>query len=541
MLGSIQMPSKWLPRQSSNSVIQYQCLLCLTSGFISNLQQRVASVQWDVSVSHATLLTLGIGLCVGLLTTLLALWLSLATCWFRITGSKIAIALISSFLLIPLYVQATAWSAGFGSNGWLRLSQVDASKHPLMGLASVVWIHTCAATPYCFWILALGLRRTYNPLVDQSMLESGPVFTLRSQLLPKLKPWLIASFLWAFASVHYDMVVTNLFQTPTLCESVYQQVQFGKLRSLPILIAWGISIAVGLSLSLGSIFLRLRNTVRSQMAKDNTANLVLSKYQRNLISLVTWLALLVCFVIPWLNLISRLGVRSSIVDGQGVRTWSLAECSTALWHVQDFADEFSWSLQLSLWATAISLVLASMLLWTTRNRVGHVLAIGLLGCMLATPGPLINLAIGQLLNRHLPDSLSFLSDRTLIGPILALQFRILPVVFGLLWITRQQYLDRQGELLQLESQLHAKSRLYSWVRYSQWGWITTFWIGFCIAFGDLASYLLVQPPGVTTIAMRMFDLLHYGTKNREAGLAVALALLGALSSLLWIRSLHRIR
>jgi len=130
MLGSIQMPSKWLPRQSSNSVIQYQCLLCLTSGFISNLQQRVASVQWDVSVSHATLLTLGIGLCVGLLTTLLALWLSLATCWFRITGSKIAIALISSFLLIPLYVQATAWSAGFGSNGWLRLSQVDASKHP---------------------------------------------------------------------------------------------------------------------------------------------------------------------------------------------------------------------------------------------------------------------------------------------------------------------------------------------------------------------------------------------------------------------------
>ncbi|MFM7975376.1 MAG: hypothetical protein ACKO8U_09915, partial [Pirellula sp.] len=224
-----------------------------------------------------------------------------------------------------------------------------------------------------------------------------------------------------------------------------------------------------------------------------------------------------------------------------VRTWSLAECSTALWHVQDFADEFRWSLQLSLWATAMSLGLASMLLWITRNRAGHVLAIGFLGCMLATPGPLINLVIGQLLNRHLPYSLSFLSDRTLIGPILALQFRILPVVFGLLWITRQQYLDRLGELLQIENQLPFRSRIYSWVRYSQWGWITTFWIGFCIAFGDLASYLLVQPPGVTTIAMRMFDLLHYGTKNREAGLAVAIALFGAISSLLWIRALHRSR
>jgi ABC-type Fe3+ transport system permease subunit len=161
--------------------------------------------------------------------------------------------------------------------------------------------------------------------------------------------------------------------------------------------------------------------------------------------------------------------------------------------------------------------------------------------MLAIPGPLINLAIGQLLNRCLPVALSFLSDRTLIGPILALQFRVLPVVFGLLWIIRQQYQDRLGELMQLESQLPAKSRIYSWVRYSQWGWITTLWIGLCIAFGDLASYLLVQPPGVTTVAMRMFDLLHYGTKNREAGLAVALALLGAISSLLWIRSLHRSR
>lgn len=498
-------------------------------------------MQWDVSVSHATLLTLGIGLCVGLLTTLLALWLSLATCWFRITGSKIAIALVSSFLLIPLYVQATAWSAGFGSNGWLRLSQVDASKHPWMGLASVVWIHTVAATPYCFWILALGLRRTYNPAVDQSMLESGPALTLRSQILPKLKPWLVASFLWAFACVHYDMVVTNLFQTPTLCESVYQQVQFGKLRSLPILISWGISIAIGLMLSLGTILLRLPSTSRSQMAKDSTVDLVLSQPAQSVINLLTWLALLVCFVIPWLNLISRLGFRASIVGGKGVRTWSLAECSTALWHVQDFADEFRWSLQLSLWATAMSLGLASMLLWITRNRAGHVLAIGFLGCMLATPGPLINLVIGQLLNRHLPYSLSFLSDRTLIGPILALQFRILPVVFGLLWITRQQYLDRLGELLQIENQLPFRSRIYSWVRYSQWGWITTFWIGFCIAFGDLASYLLVQPPGVTTIAMRMFDLLHYGTKNREAGLAVAIALFGAISSLLWIRALHRSR
>jgi ABC-type Fe3+ transport system permease subunit len=73
-----------------------------------------------------------------------------------------------------------------------------------------------------------------------------------------------------------------------------------------------------------------------------------------------------------------------------------------------------------------------------------------------------------------------------------------------------------------------------WIGYSKWSWLIAFWIGFSIAFGDLASYLLIQPPGVTTVAMRMFDLLHYGTKNREAGLAVALAIFGSVSSLAWL-------
>jgi ABC-type spermidine/putrescine transport system permease subunit II len=177
-------------------------------------------VQWDVSVGQATLLTFLVGLSVGTLATLLALLVSLGAFWFRIAGWRLAVGLISSFLLVPVYVQATAWSAGFGSNGWLRLSQVDAAKSPWMGVASVVWIHACAALPYCFWIISLGLRRIHDARVDQALVEFGPSFALRRQVLPKLVPWLLGAFLWAFACVQYDMVVTNLFQTPTLCESV---------------------------------------------------------------------------------------------------------------------------------------------------------------------------------------------------------------------------------------------------------------------------------------------------------------------------------
>jgi ABC-type Fe3+ transport system permease subunit len=183
---------------------------------------------------------------------------------------------------------------------------------------------------------------------------------------------------------------------------------------------------------------------------------------------------------------------------------------------------------------ALSLLVCSLLIGLMGRSSMSVWILGLLGCMLATPGPLINLAIGHTLNRWMPSSLSFLSDRTLLGPILALQFRVLPIVFGLLWITRQRYLGRYGELLKLEEPMPWSKRCSVWIGYSKWSWLIAFWIGFSIAFGDLASYLLIQPPGVTTVAMRMFDLLHYGTKNREAGLAVALAIFGSVSSLAWL-------
>ncbi|MCE2754294.1 MAG: hypothetical protein LW720_20755, partial [Pirellula sp.] len=416
-------------------------------------------MQWDVSVGQATLLTFLVGLAVGTLATVLALLVSLGAFWFRIAGWRLAVGLVSSFLLVPVYVQATAWSAGFGSNGWLRLSQVDAAKSPWMGVASVVWIHACAALPYCFWIVSLG-----------------PSFALRRQILPRLGPWLLGALLWAFACVQYDMVVSNLFQTPTLCESVYQQVQFGKLRSVPILIAWAISILCGLALALSVFFSMWQGATQAgRSAVDSVGSYrfdaAIARPWYAWLTLSVWGVLTVCCMVPWMNLISRMGWSSVLVEGRGVRSWSLSEVVAAFGHVADFRAEFGWSLQLSLWTVGLSLFLtASMIPWSgTRYRAACLF--GILGCMLATPGPLINLLIGQILNRWLSDSWSFLADQTLLGPILALQFRVLPVVFGLIWVAQQQYLHRYGELLALEAGLSYRMRFYVWMRFVQRGWI----------------------------------------------------------------------
>ncbi len=51
-------------------------------------------------------------------------------------------------------------------------------------------------------------------------------------------------------------------------------------------------------------------------------------------------------------------------------------------------------------------------------------------------------------------------------------------------------------------------------------------LGMAVAVSELASYLLLLPAGVCPLAMRIFELLHYGVRYKEAGLCLFLAFIG---------------
>lgn len=489
-------------------------------------------MQWDNPLLDSLLHTVGIAGCVAVLSTCIALLLVLTIFWFRIAAWPTAILLLSSFLAIPLYVQATAWSAGFGDYGWLRLSQVTAARNPWLGIASVIWIHTCGILPSCFWILAIGSHRARTSTFELSLLEQGPLSAITRHALPIMRPWIALSFLWACCSVQADMVVTNLFQVPTLCESIYQQVQFGRLRSAPIAVSVAISLFCGLALAI--LAYRFALLPKPQSSIEQGRGLQLSKSSHRNWSLISWLIISLVSILPWCNLLSRLGWSTTLDDNKPIRAWSVDETLNSLWHIRDFNEEFQWSLQLCSWTAVLSLLVAVVLIGISKRPSLLPCIFGILGCMFALPGPLINLAVSKLMLGGLPESLSWLYDQTLLPPILALQFRTLPIAFGALWLAWSQYQRKYKELLAIESLLTYRWKLWIAIRWMLWPSLATWTIAFTVAFGELSSYLLVQPPGVTTIAMRMFDLLHYGTKNREAALALFLAILGSLPCLILI-------
>ncbi len=182
----------------------------------------------------------------SILATILATIVAVLLVWGRAFANRFLIASFTCLILVPVYVQATAWSAGFGIHGWWRLSQVDAARNGLWGLLSVIWIHASASLPITFLIIFSGLRRIPLSQYEQGVIERGHFWALIHVVLPRLALWIAGGAFWTFCTTQSDMVVTNLFQIPTLTESVYQQVQYGKLRSEPIAIGLAFSMCCGI-------------------------------------------------------------------------------------------------------------------------------------------------------------------------------------------------------------------------------------------------------------------------------------------------------
>lgn len=449
--------------------------------------------------------------------------------------------LVLSLLMIPLYVQATAWSAGFGVQGWFRLSQVSAALSPSRAIASVVWIHAMAATPVCFLFCALGLNRSFDARTRQSLIDFGPWVSIGTVLIPKLWPWIAASALWGVAMTGNDMVITNLFQVPTITESVYQQVQFNELDQGSIWQACSFAIMVGATvLLIASVLFR-------QVGSESSETSGPADFQafeehgvvRWLGTSLGWGIVSMAVLIPLANLIVKAGWVATMENEQTRRGWSPLVLIDSLLQSRMFTNEILWSVQLGLYSSIVATVLAAVLVRCSSKAWAAWITIGLLAFLLAIPGPIVNLFILRLFDRSEPEWIGFLADRTLLGPILAQQTRCLPIVFGVLWIANQRYQRHNESLLRLDQGLPFLTRMWVHAKAMSTPIAMAFAVSFFVSFADLATYLLVQPPQVTTVAMRMFDLLHYGIKNRESGLALSLALAGALPTMYLVGRFRR--
>ncbi|MDX1927341.1 MAG: ABC transporter permease subunit [Pirellulaceae bacterium] len=480
----------------------------------------------------------------------------------NIYGRRALAIAIGSQLAVPLYVFAGSWNAGFGSQGWWPLAQVLAVKFDSAALFAVIFIHSVAAIPWVCLITWCGLMWSQRSLEESALSEAGNRAVLLRVILPGLQPWLLLSSFWVCVPILTEMVITNLYQVPTVAERVYLDASRGTISPLtyPVAVALCMLPVVSLALLLtrrlppwSEMIARARqhspvvltwNSTNSRVTEAESRSAGTrggAPYWRIILSLGCWSLLLLLVYLPIANLIVKAGWQPYI-DADSVTRygWSLGRFLVTLREsLTLFLPEFYWSAVLAVTAASVAILSAAGLVKLAGQGWLRWIVGGLMLALIGTPGALVGMLCISLMNRSEPAILGQMYDQTLAAPVLAQQFRLLPLA----WLFVQGIVasidQRSWELAKLEG-LSRWQRIRTLVL-PQTGslWLVAWLILMLVSVGELSTTILVLPPGVTTLSMRLFEMLHFGMRHQDSGLCLVLVLLGWIAAFACWKTLFR--
>ncbi|MEZ6138242.1 MAG: hypothetical protein R3C53_25435 [Pirellulaceae bacterium] len=461
----------------------------------------------------------------------------------NIIGRRWCWLALGSQLAVPLYVFAGGWSAGFGLQGWLVAgwlgpSAVMAMQSAVANLFAVSLIHALAAIPWVCLILSLGLIWTDRGQEEMALLEGGSRAAIFRVVLPKLRPWLLASCVWCIVPIFTEMVVTNLYQVPTIAEQIYLDASFGTISPLTYIA----SVVLSALPVFGLAAMMLRSSpnlhdvlMRAQHFQPRVYGL---RQRRLLLSMVVWFVLLILVGLPIVNLTYKAGWQPRLTSEGSVHYgWSLTRfCTTVVESFSAHGAEFYWTGLLAITSGLLAMGLALAIYFASGERQRRWIHFVML-ILLAIPGPLAGMLVIGLLNRDSPAFLGRLYDTTLTAPLLAQQFRQLPLAWLLVNAVFAAISNSTWGMVRSDGLNHFQALRY--VVWPQCGrrLFACFILLVATSAGELSSTILVLPNGVTTVSKKLFEFLHFGMRHQDSGLCGVLLLIGCGVSLLFWKTL----
>ena len=442
-------------------------------------------------------------------------------------------------MTIPLYLHATVWEAGFGQLGWYSLLRFGFGGHvPLTGWLGALWVHTIAAIP---WVALLGagfLRLSDDDLETAARIDASTWQMLRFLSIRQLAPAATITALWVFVWVAGEMTVTDIFGMRTYAEEIYTGFALDDGQSTgtaPLSQIATLALVAALALVAWQLvthvlpMLELNDPARRQSFLD------LGRWRWPSLAFATALVFFIV-VVPVINLVAKAGWHVRWVGENRHVSWSAAQAlRMTTGSLGEFRREFGWSLAITQLSSLATLVLAACMAYRATRRVRpswFVLTIVVI--CLALPGPLVGVLITRLFSALPGPFFEYLYSRTVFAPCLALSIKSLPLVFGLLWCG-----IRATPVEMIESSQLAGAGIWSQLTQvvvpSRIGWLLfVFLTGVLLNLGDLAASILVVPPGVSTLAIQIFGLVHYGVEDRLSGLCLAsMMVFWGLGGLCW--------
>ena len=470
----------------------------------------------------------------GALTSLIAIPVGILLAWVA-SGKGIVAATCKAFcivgVLLPVFVQVTAWDAAFGKLGLLTNTMGDVLKPIVSRWPAAVWIHAMIAAPQIGVLFLVAMRSGSEDWEDALRLETSATQARFRILLWRFLPVGIAATLWTMICCAREIAVTDIYQIGTLSEQVYLGYSLGQLNAIGT--AWtpeqlaaaqnlgtGITILViaWLAASAMFAFFSLSRTIkRSETRRPFEASS--GSWQLKLAGVIL---LLIVVAVPIANLIGRVGFCVARVDGQPVATWNAQSAMSAISGVfTNFQDEFIWSFLIAVVAATIVCAIAMPLVWFGRKSLFGKIVLGLMfGILAAIPGPSIGLATGWLFSQVNVSLVQYLYDRTIAAPVVANVLFCLPLAIPIFWFLLSQIPADQQE----HATIDGVSRWRQFFHFGLIGqWPANLGAWFLIAafcFAELSATQMVLPPGMDTVPRLALGMLHAGVNESTAALTI---------------------
>jgi iron(III) transport system permease protein len=401
-----------------------------------------------------------------------------------------------------------------------------------------------AAVPWAALAIAAALAAVERRLEEQALLDAPACRVLLRVSLRRAGGGFAAAAAWIAATCATEITVTDLFQIRTFAEEAYTEAVLGSLISPPpgdagSVVALGAASTqpfvardltlgvVALALLLGAAAWWAAPWLAAVAALPGTASWKWRPARPAVVAMVAWGIVAAVVLVPLAGLAYKAGIRVERLDGAFVQSWSptklLQLAARSPWENR---REWGWSLACGALAAASATALALVLAWRVRERKRWAAPTALvLAILAAIPASLVGVWTIDVLNRP-PDStlaaLTWLYDRTLSAPAFVQCIRALPLVTLWLW---SQLATISDDLLDAARSEGAGA----WTRFFRIALplrrpalAATLAAALALAVGELSATLLVAPPGVTTISVHVFQLLHYGVDDRAAALSLSI-------------------
>ena len=398
-------------------------------------------------------------------------------------------------LAVPPEIHALSWNTSIS----LAMKIFGNSVYIPESWSTLVWVETVSLFPITAGMTLLALESIDGKLVEASRMMKSVSLTIQSVILPLCVPVMLASAGLVFVLCLTETTLPVLYRQNVYSFELFAEFSSGGdavrvfLMSIPIIAAAGL----GIFISQRGIRYAALTQSSEQPSIHSTSRLPGG------ISILFWISMLVlavCAILPFVVLIAEAG---SFTAFKSVLANSLDET------VVTFKTAFFTAIL----AIPIGLGGAKLI---SRKAFWFLVVLPL-----AIPAPLIGIGLIETWN-HPATSMIYGSAMM---PVLASIARFAPLV-AILLHAQQSRLDKN--LIEASRMLKvAPMKKFVKVIFPLIfpGIAISLAVVFTLSVSELGASLLITPAGQTSLMMKIYNYLHYGSSSGVASLSIVLILI----------------